>query len=383
MIVNLGPVRAHAIKHVVIHLHSMGLTNPSEKTLGIMSAVMGWKKINCMDARLEEDWKEHHQNMKSHVATSLEHLKKKSSVNEKTGVLTLPSTFQELQDCSVFQESKPVAPPVKMDTLLQMIIFFPLRNRKAPAQSQVALAKQHPEPSAPSRPSPMDMFAMHDLWSRYGGLQSWGQMFTRPPNDSDPLPGLQFLQTAAKTPALEDGQKKNVVPIEDAKPSLPSANNAAQPNAPVDNNQASSSPFPGNEGNSQDKAGSNQPQTATQQQAVVSVTAGAKTCDQPLHGDVPGLDMVKDSLQAREASKDKAKGAGKPKAKAKAKIPSKKPACKQAVLKKPAAAKSERKSKGVMTQKMRFQLKPEGCSTCRWRCGCTNSCWLKRGYTIA
>ena len=32
------------------------------------------------------------------------------------------------------------------------------------------------------------------------------------------------------------------------------------------------------------------------------------------------------------------------------------------------------------TEKVRLKWRPDGCSKCRWRAGCTNSCWIGRGY---
>ena len=36
--------------------------------------------------------------------------------------------------------------------------------------------------------------------------------------------------------------------------------------------------------------------------------------------------------------------------------------------------------RGNITQKERMKLMPEGCSTCRYRKGCTDSCWKKKHY---
>ena len=56
--------------------------------------------------------------------------------------------------------------------------------------------------------------------------------------------------------------------------------------------------------------------------------------------------------------------------------------------KRPAAATSSSCNKRpagrerTVTREQRLQMKPQGCSRCRWVPGCCRSCWVKRSYTV-
>ena len=47
-----------------------------------------------------------------------------------------------------------------------------------------------------------------------------------------------------------------------------------------------------------------------------------------------------------------------------------------------AKPKAKSHCKGPISKKMRLQLKPSGCSKCRYVAGCCNSCWRGRGYRV-
>ena len=370
----------------------MGLSNPNEKTLGTMSAVLGYKKFRSMEASLQSTWLDHHLEMKQHVQGCLDRLRKTNAI-PGANIVTLPHTLEELPTLSVFAVEKPSPSKISLDVLSHMIAIYPLRRGKGSAPTTT------PQAAMSSQPSGIMDVAMANLlgavgmqhmsssmdWLRALQVQAQGTASVQ-------LPGLQIL-TPPPRAACPHGDRQ-VLAIQDGTVSttLAAPELAKQQAVKLDSGCGQSQVQVENEGalvvanQAQDKADCAKAPTQAQVKDESDKQGSQPAVGGEQKGGLAALSTLQQALQDREQEKVMkrpasggcgSKGSGK----------------KGTALKKPASAAPKKKNtkvvtkdkpkKGIITEKLRLKLMPEGCSKCRYRKGCTNSCWLGRGYKLA
>ena len=133
-----------------------------------------------------------------------------------------------------------------------------------------------------------------------------------------------------------------------------------------------------------DAAASKQPDAVEVNAALEQALSDRDATKQKAQGGTcmrkPASAVKKQPPALKKPAACKAKPVAKPaacKAKAASSVKKQPPA-----VKKPAAATKKPKwSKGPIPEgRQRFKLKPKGCSKCRKRAGCCDSCWVGRGY---
>ena len=377
------------MRDMIQHLFSMGLSNPNEKTLGTMSAVLGYKKFRSMEASLQSTWLDHHLEMKQHVQGCLDRLRKTNAI-PGANIVTLPHTLEELPTLSVFAVEKPSPSKISLDVLSHMIAIYPLRRGKGSAPTT------SPQAAMSSQPSGLDV-AMASL------LGAVGMQHMSPSMDwlralqvqqaqgtaSVQLPGLQILTPPPRTACPHGGQ---VLAIQDGTVSttLAAPEPAQQQAEKLDSGFGQSQVQVKNEGalvvanQTQDKADCAKAPTQAQVKDESDKQGSQPAVGGEQKGGLAALSTLQQALQDREqekvmkrpASGCGSKGSGK-------KGPALKPASAAPKQKKTKVATKDKPKKGIITEKLRLKLMPEGCSKCRYRKGCTNSCWLGRGYKLA
>lgn len=392
--------RPHALREVVNHLYAMGLRNPSEPTYGLLSCLIGYDQFQSMEVSKFQEYFSFHQSMKSQAQDILDRLRKLETTAETNPLITLPENPDELKHLKVFAQEGPAKPRINLAHLNHMANTLPLRksNRFSGQQNPANVPGQTPSnlpfvvpPHVPS----MNMLAMA------GGLQSgWhnalalAQMLqpqgTKEPPSMD-LRNLKMLTPQAVEPNAKSQDHAAATNLTATTSTTPALVTFCQPEAKA---HATPQPMALMDGKAED-AGQGQensvkigdPSVQEVQENKPSVQEVQEKKPQP---SLPALDMVRLALDAREGDKkstagmkrpascggkhkatkdDTVKAAVTPKAKPKPKATSKA----KSVLKKPSA-----KMRGTVSQTERFRWRPEGCSTCRWRRGCTDSCWIKR-----
>lgn len=385
------------------HLYAMGLTNPSEKTLGLVSAVLGYKKFQSMQPEMMQPWLDFHLAIKQQVQATLDRLKK--TTQPGPALMVLPGTFAEFAASPVFATEQPVSPKVNMDQLLQMIVIYPLRKAKnfVLSNSSGNTGNIGEMAMANAMMNPLAFQSMQSMQFGLDWLCRERRNLTNAQEQQQSLPGLQVFGTAGNHAAG----------------SRPSALPALPPPVPVaDQQTAQPQPVPAAQGNAQLALKDGSAEDSGQQPAKAAVQMGGGTApaaklasngsmpaaeiDRPKavspakSGQAAGLQAIEtlsNALLKREQNKAEKKAATESEVQ-------KKPACKssckakaKAAMKKPASAVKTTKSKiktvkckksvgdKKMTQQLRFKMKPEGCSKCRYRRGCTDSCWVQRGWT--
>lgn len=389
------PGRSQCVRDMIQHLFSMGLSNPNEKTLGTMSALLGYKKFRSMEISLQSTWLEHHLEMKQHVQGCLDRLRKANASPAGAHIVNLPHSLEELPTLAVFDTEKPSPSKISLDTLAHMIAIYPLRRAKG------FVPTTSPQPAMSSQPSGIDLamanlfgVGMQHMSSSMDWLRSMHARAQGPA--SVQLPGLQMLTPPSFTPcpngdraerprdgmllALQDGSVSTSV----AAPELPK-----QEPLTLDSGLGQTQKQPENYGALVVASPADCANAPIQAQVKDEKgKQGSQAALGQQKGGLEALSTLQNALQDREREKEKVmkkpasagcgvKGSGKKG------TSMKKPASAAKKTKPTKAMKQDKPKKGIITEKMRMKLMPEGCSKCRYRKGCTNSCWLGRGYQLA
>ena len=380
--------RPHALREVVNHLYAMGLRNPSEPTYGVLSCLIGYDQFQSMEVSKFQEYFSFHQSMKSQAQDMLDRLRKLESMTDSIPLVTLPENPEELKDLKVFAQEGPAKARINLDHLNHMANTLPLRKSNKFSGQQNAVPPPGSGPSNLSFGPSMNMLAMA------GGLQNgWqsalalAQMLqpqgTRDHSSVD-LPNLKLLSPRSQSKALENVRAPVSTNPTAASSSAVGSGNIGQSVAKSD---PTAKPMALMDGVVQD--------TRPDKESAVKIESPPvqEVPEKRPRPTLPALDMVKEALDARADDK-KASGMKRPAASEPGPAPKQK-AIRDASLQAVATPKAKPKTKatakaknvlkkpsanfhGTVSQKERFRWRPEGCPTCRWRKGCTDSCWLKR-----
>lgn len=393
------PCRSHCVREMMAHLYAMGLANPSEKTLGLVSAVLGFKRFQSMQPELMQSWLDFHLAMKQQVQGTLDRLKK--TTQQGPPLVLLPGTVAEFGASSVFATEQPVSPKVNMDQLLQMIVIYPLRKAKNFAHQTNASGNTRDMAMANPMMNPLSWNMQLGLdWlyrERYNANVPQEQQ-----RQQQSLPGLQVFGVPGNhvtgsrpsgLPALPppDQQIAQPHPVPAAQGSAQLALQDGRPEesckepakaVQMGGGTAPASKPPQNDSIPETKIESEKPKAVSPAKtgATAGLAAMATLSNALLKREKDKADQKANSGEA--VMKKPAAKSSNPKAKAKAAM--KKPSCAVKATKSKIKSMKCEKSAGekMMTQQLRFKMKPEGCSKCRYRRGCTDSCWVQRGWTI-
>ena len=363
----------------------MGLQNPSETTMGLLSCVIGYNQYHDLEVGKMQQWFQFHQSMKSQLHAMLDRLRKVHGPKDCL-LVALPEDPQCLYHLEVFSQEKPEKPRVSLEHLHHMADVLPLRKKHRYAGEDSTDTKDK---------TPMNLCpaGSHHMMQSQGFLQNavmFANMFSGmkmalSPTKLSLLTGssgsastVQMVQPKSSNPTAASARPaacQQPLALEDAKESTKAvpAIEAPQPAEMQAPKPASTVQSPVVEDETKDNL-------ATKESPVQKGGAGS-SCN------IPGLEAVahiKAAMVSREESKNTTG----------LKRPASKMEAKEKVMKKPSATKiaagtSKTKSvakkstsdfKGTVSQSQRHKWRPEGCSTCRYRRGCTDSCWIKRKY---
>ena len=386
------------LRDLLHHLFAMGLQNPSETTMGLLSCLIGYQEFHDLDVNKMQKWFQFHQNMKTQLHSMLDRLRKVNGVSGGL-LVTLPEDPQCLYHLDVFSQEKPEKPRVSLEHLHHMADILPLRKKHRYSGEDGMETKD----KTPMNPCPSG--SSHMMQSQ-GFLQSafmFANMFS----------GMKMGLSPTKL-SLLTGSSGSVAAVKMLDGKEPQSSNPTAASArPAASQPVSSLPL-ALEDVKESKISVQAPATpkpAEKQAPVVKDEIGSVclTKESPVKKGaggsssiIPGLeavDNIKAAMQLREEKKELG--------------PMKRPAakmdCPEKVMKKPACQAQKAKSKatraavkrtstksskeqavgkkiskvdfkGTVNQAQRHQWRPEGCSTCRYRRGCTDSCWIKRKY---
>lgn len=390
------PGRVIVLRDLLHHLFAMGLQNPSETTMGLLSCLIGYQEYHDLDVGKMQKWFQFHQNMKNHMHSTLDRLRKVNGLSDGL-LVSWPEDPQCLYHLSVFSEERPEKPRVSLEHLHHMADVLPLRKKHRYAEEDDTKTHDkmpmHPSPSGSSHLMQSQgllqsafMFANMFSGMKLGLSPTKLSMLTGSSQASSVVKMLEGSEPKSSNPTAASARPAGSQPLSSQPLALEDAKTQVTVPAP-----ATPKPAEQTEGPVVQEAMAEEP---------VPKDSSAKKGGAGSVGRLPGLeavDSIKAAMQLREESKQ---------------VPSlKRPASKMdgAVLKKPASKekktegkgtgpvgkknsctsikkKEESKKdskvdfKGTVNKSQRHKWRPDGCSKCRHRKGCTDSCWIMRKY---
>lgn len=401
MILDPSVPRTHVMREIVKHMYEVGLRYPSEVTMGYLSILVSFKEYEGLEVEKFPAFFQYHQQMKNEIVSHLENLRKKTQAGENTSLLMiLPENPEDLHYLSVFGQEKAAPPRVDLEHLHHMVSVLPLRKTHRHAgyasssSSSLAMAFNRQQnlqqaaaafanmfsgmnfpgmfyggtmPVNPGEQLPPG-FKMSDQQggSRHTSTQQMGQLALPAPVSENPeasssvqAPGAQqhqMVETRDVQTSVLVEEKHGVTPTTHINPLVP-----AHQECPEDKDAR---------------------QRGTKDQ--LDVQSGASNAN---HEAADALAQVSQALERREEDKKMRRPAAAVQKRPAMKRPGAAPSLSKASsAQKKDPKKSEHNDKkgiywrGNITQKERMKLMPEGCSTCRYRKGCTDSCWKKKHY---
>ena len=398
MIMDQSVPRTHVMRGIVKHMYEVGLRYPSEVTLGYLSILVRIKEYEGLDVEKFPAFFQYHQQMKSEVVVHLESLRKKASPGESTALLMiLPENPEDLHYLSVFGQEKPAPPRVSLEHLHHMVSVLPLRKshrHAGPASSSssslaVAFNRQQNLQQAQAAVAFANMFSGISFPGMFSGTMPvrFGEQLPPGFKMCDQQGGLsqtstqQMGQLALPAPASQDPQASSCGQAPGAQQPQTVVNKEIQKSDLVEEKQIHINISPSVPAQEHPEEKEAEHRATKDQVEVIQSDSKAN------HEAADAIAQFSEALERREEEK-KSKHVKRPAAASK-KVPA---------MKKPVAAPSLSKAssvqkkipqkldkegiywKGGITQKERMRQRPNGCSTCRWRKGCTDSCWKKRHY---
>lgn len=364
----------HKCDVVMTRLHALGLRAPSEDTLAMLTVVLLLRDSQRLSDGVQ--LRSSYLTVKQMVKTFLKGQKEVRRDENHDFVEKLPPDPAALPQLNSLYTAgeKPGGLPhgVDMEHLLRLMSLVPQRSTSRSISMQIPKATSHSlmdnsVVAAQQMAAQMFMASMGNMAAFHGynlhpGFQPSGNASSSvlrplpPPVVPPPLPAPE------SGPQHVDASNVEVVPV--VKPSPAKALKAIRDrdDPPAD------------------------------QQAV----APTKTAARPAN-----ITTVNEQLEEALGARDQSKKEKKEEAEEQKQVSEKKeteqaqkkPAGQSKSMKKPAAGSMKRPSavvdappvkrhrKGpIPGPKLRLKLMPQGCSKCRHRQGCTNSCWLGRGY---
>jgi hypothetical protein len=280
-----------------------------------------------------------------------------------------PSTLPDPLQKKIFGDSKPADPSSipELSSIISAGRLVPCRrSSKLVRESPTAIVQQSSSSSSHMMQPDVSQQVMHAIASLFSSGMQQGR---------NKLPTIQIMSPANRTSLqLPPSPPLHQVPSEgDHLPhSTPSQPHAIM-NAPLAN--ASIPPA------------THQPLPTTT--SVASHPSLLELPAVPVRSVAENVEVVTAALDNRKNSKGdtdskktatpKTKAKAKAKAKAKVKATSAvKPHVKKGNTK--SSSSSSDKWAGLPNESKRSKMKPNGCPSCRWKVGCTPSCWRKKGY---
>ena len=385
----------HKCDIVMERLYHLGLRAPSEDTLAMLTVVLLLRDSQRLSdgIQLRSAYLSVKQMVKNYFKS-----KKTSSDTTLAPVdllEKLPSDPKALQEERLQQgypagkgPAQSLPSGVEMEYLLRLMSMVPQRSTSR------TISMQLPKASAPQMIDPHMMFAQHMATQMF--ISSMGGINRVPFNQ---LANFEAPAFQASGPSSASRPVPVAAPVSLALPSAPSQceqmpvevvppTTLARQNSPGKTPLAiKDSPAPHVDTGDLSK----------QEDAQLNIT----DVNQKLENCLAARDQdkkEKKDVQAQPKDKDEKNDVGKTAVKKK---PAKAEEKKQApTMKKPSSTGKNTLKRGTSTsatpdsehivkknrkgplptEKVRLKWRPDGCSKCRWRAGCTNSCWYGRGY---
>ena len=385
MILDASVPRTHVMREIVKHMYEVGLRYPSEVTMGYLSILVSFKEYEGLDVEKFPAFFQYHQQMKSEIVLHLESLRKKANpaAESKSLLMILPENPEDLHYLSAFAQEKAAPPMVDLGHLHHMVSVLPLRKThrhagNAPSSSSslaMAFNRQQNLQQVQAAAAFANMFAGMNFPAMFSGaIQRPGEqlppgfkMFDQQGGSSQKSPQLALPAPVSQNPEASScsqapgAQQHQMVEKHDVQKSdLVEAKQVVAPTTYV--NPA----VPALQDPPDDKD-------------KVAVDPGVAN-----HEAAEAMAAVSQALERRDDDKRMKRPASVQKKPAAMKRPSASlPTSTSSSVQKKDLKKADKKGvfwKGNITQKERIKMMPEGCSTCRYRRGCTDSCWKKRHY---
>ena len=391
------------------HLYQLGLRYPSEVTMSMVFVLVNYKDTEMWKHNASCLYSEF-SNVKSEFKLMLQRCKDLPNVLLGPYMLDLPNSFHELNarvQERVFASQPPADPGLSVEYLQHLHRKIPLRKNNRQVSSSMNAFQSQPD----------WMFALMNALEGNKRVQP-KQSIVLANGETLPLVASEGAASAtadlmivAKDQAKQAQcipSKALLAPSESQSsqmPALPDLPPAAMPLA-LPPAPLAEDVVPKDTSTPQQSAEAPKPPATAQPCETMPVVApavaqGNSTFDKVMVKLKNSLEDRKNAKnQAEKAVSDGPKALAKAKAKAKtsknSKGPKPKPASHKAVKPKPKAGKPKAvktmadkpkasKPKAELCREIPASLKrkfAEGCSRCRYRAGCTRSCWRDRGYQL-
>ena len=377
------------------HLVLLGLRYPSEPTLSMAYVLVHYKK--------DAHWKTHSNALYADLTQFKAEFKaclvrSRGCLHIVPGpyMVELPISWEHLPEDvleRVFDGGVPAMKPVEKEVLLRYQALIPLRNTSLKVDKRTLSAYGSMAPA-------------HGV-SVVKALTDFFQMMQ---SQKAPSSGATLTMASGENLALEasiPAHSNQYVPSKEARclpiANPPEASVAVVPAAAVATSVSAGTVSPVAEAMSANPANEKAPLAMENTNDGKNSACNEQQAEKPLAN---VLDRLQESLQERNENKAKEKKERSPKAKAsKGKALGKGKQQKKKAIPKRKAAKSQVKFLGKVQKKKVTNTKPlkpekrkkgldpvippalkvryrDGCSRCRYRKGCTPSCWQQRGYLL-
>ena len=396
------------------HLYQLGLRYPSEVTMSMVFVLVNYKDAEMWKHNASCLYSEF-SNVKSEFKLMLQRCKDLSNVVLGPYMLDLPNSFHELNASvqeRVFASQPPADPGLSAEYLQHLHRKIPLRKTNRQVSSSMNAFQSQPdwmfalmnalEGNKKVQPKQSIVLANGEtlpLVASEGAASATADLMIVAKDQAKQAQCIPSKTLLAPSESQSSESQSSQMP---ALPDLPpAAMPLALPPAPL-----AEDVVPKDTSTLQLSAEAPEPPATAQPSETIPVAAPAVKQSNSTFDKV--MVQLKNSLEDRKNAKNQAekavldgpKALAKAKAKAKtsknSKGPKPKPASHKAVKPKPKAGKPKAvktmadkpkasKPKAVLSREIPASLKrkfAEGCSRCRYRAGCTPSCWRNRGYQL-